>query len=100
MVKTKNDSLHRGKVYFLRSKTPENAKLWMETAVTASVSFFAIHESLNKHQQLPIPDHDKPLCFGPNQSGHAPMVVGNVPLFTLFLNDFLLLKTSKLKKQS
>ena len=71
MVKTKNDSLHRGKVYFLRSKTPENAKLWMETAVTASVSFF-----------------------------DAPMVVGNVPLFTLFLNDFLLLKTSKLKKQS
>jgi hypothetical protein len=55
MVKTKKDSLHRGKVYFLRSKTPENAKLWMETAVTASVSFF-----------------------------DAPMVVGNVPLFTLF----------------
>jgi hypothetical protein len=89
IVKTKKNSLHRGKVFFLRNKTPENAKLWIEKASTARVSFFARHESLNKHQQLPISDHEPPPFSGPNQSGDAPMVVGNVSLFNLFCNDFL-----------
>jgi hypothetical protein len=52
VVKTKKNSLHRGKVYFLRSNTPKNAQLWIETAVMARVSFFA-NTRVFKHQQLP-----------------------------------------------
>jgi hypothetical protein len=53
LVKTKQNSLHQGKVYFLRSKTPEGAQLWIQTAVTARVSLFAHTRVFKHHQQLP-----------------------------------------------
>jgi len=38
-VKTKELSSHRGKIYFLRCETPEEAELWIQKATLARVSY-------------------------------------------------------------